>query len=316
MKKVLVTGAAGTIGLQVIKYLLSEGKYEITAIDLKTKQNIRRLRGYKKRVNIVYADVYDKSLVENLVKTHDYIIYLAGISPVYVNYKPDLGRVDYEEVVMFVNALKKNEKCFFIYASSTSVYEMKSFDDVVKVTSNTTQDKFDNYSKYKLMCEKYISSKCNNYSIFRLGYVLVDPRVKSSFYSLNTKSLIEAINIHDAAYSFVSALSYTDKINGKVFNVTGGNEYRIKYADYLYKVLCTYGLSFKYVLTCLFAEKNYTSLYCEDSDKLENIIHYRNKSINIYFNSLEKYSSDIKRLIPRILALPFRAYVKHIQKKR
>ena len=31
MKKVLVTGAAGAIGLSLIKYLLAEGKYEITA---------------------------------------------------------------------------------------------------------------------------------------------------------------------------------------------------------------------------------------------------------------------------------------------
>ena len=30
MKKVLVTGAGGSIGVNVIKYLLSEGKYEIT----------------------------------------------------------------------------------------------------------------------------------------------------------------------------------------------------------------------------------------------------------------------------------------------
>ena len=35
MKKILVTGAGGTIGLQVIRFLLSEGKYEITALDLK-----------------------------------------------------------------------------------------------------------------------------------------------------------------------------------------------------------------------------------------------------------------------------------------
>ena len=38
MKKVLVTGAAGSVGNLVIKYLLSEGKYEITAIDLKNKK--------------------------------------------------------------------------------------------------------------------------------------------------------------------------------------------------------------------------------------------------------------------------------------
>ena len=35
MKKVLVTGAAGTIGIRTIKYLLSEGKYDVTALDIK-----------------------------------------------------------------------------------------------------------------------------------------------------------------------------------------------------------------------------------------------------------------------------------------
>jgi nucleoside-diphosphate-sugar epimerase len=44
MKKVLVTGAAGTIGINVIKYLLSEGKYEITAVDLKNRGNYKTQR--------------------------------------------------------------------------------------------------------------------------------------------------------------------------------------------------------------------------------------------------------------------------------
>ena len=48
MKKVLITGAAGTIGRNVIKYLLSEGKYEITALDIKTPRNKRYLNKYRK----------------------------------------------------------------------------------------------------------------------------------------------------------------------------------------------------------------------------------------------------------------------------
>lgn len=44
MKKVLVTGAAGIIGSVVVKYLLSEGKYEITLLDLKTKEVSNGLR--------------------------------------------------------------------------------------------------------------------------------------------------------------------------------------------------------------------------------------------------------------------------------
>ena len=57
MKKVLVTGAAGTIGLQTIRFLLSEGKYEITALELKNIRVYRRLKKFRKRINrIIFED--------------------------------------------------------------------------------------------------------------------------------------------------------------------------------------------------------------------------------------------------------------------
>ena len=79
MKKVLVTGAAGTIGLQVIKYLLSEGKYEITALDLKNSKNNQKLKKYKNRINVIFGDVCNRVLIEALVKDFDIIIHLAGV---------------------------------------------------------------------------------------------------------------------------------------------------------------------------------------------------------------------------------------------
>jgi len=75
MKKVLVTGAAGCIGGLVLKYLLSEGKYEITALDVKNKKTINSFKKYKRRVNIIYGDINDSILTEALVKDHDYIIH-------------------------------------------------------------------------------------------------------------------------------------------------------------------------------------------------------------------------------------------------
>ena len=72
MKKVLVTGAAGSIGLNVLKYLLSEGKYEITALDLKNKKSIKNLKKYQNRINVIYGDVNDEVLMHSLVKEHDY----------------------------------------------------------------------------------------------------------------------------------------------------------------------------------------------------------------------------------------------------
>jgi len=43
MKKVLITGAAGTVGLQVIRFLLSEGKYEITISSPSGKNQVTKV---------------------------------------------------------------------------------------------------------------------------------------------------------------------------------------------------------------------------------------------------------------------------------
>jgi len=93
MKKVLVTGAAGAIGLHLIKYLLAEGKYEITALDLKNKKVYKRLKRYRRRINIVYGDILDRSLIESLVKEHDVIIHLSTCMPPLAEYKKDLVNI-------------------------------------------------------------------------------------------------------------------------------------------------------------------------------------------------------------------------------
>ena len=89
-KTVLVTGAAGTLGLQTIKYLLSEGKYNITALDLKNKKVFHNLKRYRKRVDVIYGDVLDRNLVEKLVKNADIIIHLASCLPPVCNYYKDI----------------------------------------------------------------------------------------------------------------------------------------------------------------------------------------------------------------------------------
>ena len=73
MKKILIIGSSGTIGLSLLKYLLSEGKYEITVMDLKNAKVEKKLKKYRKRVNIIYSDGLDRSLIEVLVKDHDYV---------------------------------------------------------------------------------------------------------------------------------------------------------------------------------------------------------------------------------------------------
>ena len=308
MKKILVTGAGGTIGLQVIRFLLSEGKYEITALELKDKHVYKRLKPFRKRINIVYGDINDEMLIGALVKDHDVVIHLAGVLPPLANVRDDLCKiVDYQGTSNVVNAIRDyHPDCFLLYASSTSVYGDVSKSVMVKDINEI--DDFDYYSKYKLESENYIKENLKHYSIFRLAYVLGDPKSESLIYNVRAKSSLETVSSEDAGYAFVSAIDFQKEVNRKIFNLSGGEKFRTFYADYLRHILKNYGVSIRFLSTWLCAEKNYYGHYYKDGDKLEDILHFRSKNLDVYYNTLLKYRVKISRFIPRLLAIPFLFY--------
>lgn len=308
MKKVLVTGAAGTVGLQVLRFLLSEGKYEVTALELKNKHVYKRLKHMRKRINIVYGDVNDDYLVDALIKDHDIVIHCAGVLPPFANVRDDLCKiVDYKGTVNIVNAIKNyNPNCILLYASSTSVYGKLENYTNIKTSTKCNIDGFDFYSNYKIKSEDYIKNNIKNYSIFRLAYVLGDPKNESLIYNVAPNTELETISSEDAGYAFVSAIDNFKAINKKTYNVSGGEKFRVAYKDYLKEIFKTYGLSIRFLSTFIAAEKNYYGGYYTDSDKLEELLHFRSKNLSVYYNTtLEKYRHSIFRLIPRLLAIPF-----------
>lgn len=305
MRRVLVTGAGGMVGYQVIRFLLSEGKYDITVLDLKTKEVFKKLKNFRKRVNIVYGDVNDSSLIDSLVKDNDVIIHLAGIIPPMANLRDDLcEQMDYGGTKNICDAIKRyNPNCHLLYASSTSVYGKK--EDNISLKSKCEYDELDYYSKYKIKCEDYIEDSIKNYTIFRLAYVLGDPSRDSIIYNVNLDSNLETISSEDAGYAFVCAIDNLKVLNKKKFNLSGGEKFRTRYSEFIVNILKRYGLSLRFLGVWLFSEKNYYGGYYSDGDNLEDILNFRSKNLSVYYETLEKYKNKISRVIPRLLAIPF-----------
>lgn len=301
MKKVLVTGASGTIGTLVIKYLLSEGKYEITALDLRTKNNIKKLKKYRRRINIIYGDVCDNVLIDALVKDQDYIIHLASILPPLSDIKKDLGdMVEYEGTENIIKAINfYNPECFLVYASSTTIYN-----DIKKASSKDKVEinEIDYFSNTKIKTEKLIEKKVKNYTIIRVPLVLCNPKNGAFMYNVKRDSIVEAITDNDAAYLFASSLNFSDKLKNKIWNAGGGDSMKGTYREILTKVLEIYGLSFKYILTSLFIDKNFYVHEYTDSSKLNEIVEYQSDSLSSYYMRLRRTSSN--RTFARIMAKP------------
>lgn len=306
MKKVLVTGAGGSIGINVIKYLLSEGKYEITALDLRNKNSQKKLKKYRRRINLIYGDMNDSVLMDALVKDQDYIIHLAGLMPPIADIKHNVSEmIDYKGTENMIKAINMfNPNVYFIFASSTTIYgnvEKVSTESKPKLTS------LDYYSNTKLRIEKMIKDKVNNYTIIRLPLVLTNPKNGSFMYNVKLDSVVEAITDNDAAYLFVNALNHSEKLKGKLWNGTGGEMTTDSYRNILANVLKIYGLSFKYLLTLLFVDKNFYCHTYEDSEKLENILEFRSDSLSSYYMRLKRQVKG--RKAAKLLAKPISAFL-------
>ena len=301
MKKVLVTGAGGSVGIGVIKYLLSEGKYEITALDLRNKNSQKRLKKYRRRINLIYADMNDSVLMDALVRDHDYIIHLAGIMPPIADIKKNISEaIDYRGTENIIKAMNMyNPDAYFIYASSTTIYGDKE-NPTIDTKPHLTP--LDYYSSTKLKVEKLIKDKVKNYIIIRLPLILTNPKNGAFMYNVKLNSKVEAITDNDAGYLFASALNHTKELNKKIWNGTGGEMTTETYRNILINVLRTYGLSFKYILTTLFVDKNFYVHTYPDSDNLENILEFRSDSISSYYMRLKRQVKG--RKIAKILAKP------------
>ena len=71
---------------------------------------------------------------------------------------------------------------------------------------------------------------------------------------------------------------------------------------YLINVLKTYGLSFKYILTTLFVDKNFYGHTYPDSGSLEDILEFRSDSMSSYYMRLKRQVKG--RKLAKIFAKP------------
>jgi len=91
-------------------------------------------------------------------------------------------------------------------------------------------------------------------------------------------------------------------LNGRIFNLSGGQNCRIIYEDFLRKSFVIFGLN-KFMLPKIaFAQRNFHCGYYEDSDELQNILNFRRENINDYFENRAIRINDILRFWAKILS--------------
>ncbi len=150
--KIFITGGAGYVGAALTPYLLSLG-HRVTVLDLMIYGD--EVLKKQKNLTVYKGDIRDQNLLKKLIKDFDIVIHLACISndPSF-ELNPSLGKsINLDSFEPIVKISKDNGVKRFIYASSSSVYGIKSEPNI---TENVSLDPITDYSKFKANCEEIL----------------------------------------------------------------------------------------------------------------------------------------------------------------
>ena len=297
LNKIFITGGGGYVGSNLVPKLLEKG-YKVMVYDL----FIYGDHVLDDHVNLikVKGDIRNEKLFKESVKGNDVVIHLACISndPSF-ELNPTLGKsINLDPFDSIVRISKEENIKRFIYASSSSVYGVKSEKNVHE---DMSLEPLTDYSKFKAICEeKLIKFKTDNFVVTTLrpatvcGYarrqrldVIVNILTNLAYNKNEIKifggsQLRPNININDMSNAYIKIIeSRDDQINGEVFNVGLENYSVTKLSDIVKK---TIGGNIKTTIK----ETNDNRSYHISSEKISSILNFK------FQYSIEDAVKDLK----------------------
>lgn len=317
---ILLTGASGTVGFEVLKFLYSDrNEFNITLFDIKSKKTKKKFRSYRKNIEIIYGDITNNEDIRKACFNKDFVIHLAAIIPPFADDFPEYSnKVNINGTENLIKNLEElSPNVFFMYSSSISVYGDRLENPYIKVNDLITASEGDEYAKTKIKAEQIIYNCKLDWCIFRLAAIMGNHKISKLMFHMPLDTSLEIATPENTARAFVNAIYKKELLSKKIFNLGGGNAYRTTYKEFLIRSFKISGLGKLDFPKKSFADKNFHCGYYQDGDNLEEILHFRTGTIEDYYNSVKMNTSYLrkiltsifKKLIKKLLLLKSEPYI-------
>lgn len=330
-KRVLLTGASGSMGGEAFKELLRRrDKCDIVLLLRPSKQNREAFSKYDGQpgVTVVWGDLCNPDDVLKAVNGIDHVLHPAALIAPEADDKPKQCRmINFGGTANIIAAIKKQpnngDNVRLVYISSVAAYgDRLPPIHWINVGDPLKPSVGDYYATTKIAAERaVIDSGIKHWAIMRQTYIaipnaltLMDP---IGFHQpVNTH--IELITSEDAGYGLVQTTEAPDEFYGRVYNMGGGPSCRVVFVDYLRHMMRLFGLgdATKVMPLNWFALRNFHCGYYQDSDELNNYLGHWRHSLGDHYKQVEAaipwYLRALKPITGITPSLPIRMYMKRM----
>jgi len=313
---ILLTGATGTVGKEVLNQLLEKNKYNIVVFSPDRKKNRRFYSKINGTITVCYGSLENAEDFKKITTPIDVVIHLAAIIPPLADEKPEMAhRVNTLGTQYLLSRVKElNPNAYFMYSSSVSVYGDRLSNPNIKVTDSLIASEGDEYAITKIEAEKHIQNSGLKHTIFRLSAIMgvQNHKLSKLMFHMPLETPMEIVTPPDTARVFVNAIDKKEILIGKTFNLGGGEKCRLTYKQLLEKSFALYGLGKLNFHPKTFAEKNFHCGYMVDSDDLEEILKFRTHTLEDYFLMTKKSIPLIQKIATQIFSYPVKKYLQSL----
>jgi len=286
-KRVLITGATGFIGSNLLRRCIRDGAD--VSIFIRKDSNLWRIKNVVANVKKLKVDLLDRGAVEKSVnKIKPEIIFHTAVYGALSGQldKKRIMAVNFKGAVNLIDACKKFDFELFVNSGSSSEYGLKTR----AMCEDDISEPFSPYGVSKARAGLYAQKTARDckkpiitlrlfspYGYFedynRLIPAVILSCLRGQHIELSSPhSVRDFIFIDDVVDAYLEAIEYSEKTSGGIFNIGSGTQYKIE--DVVWKIIKLIGSKVKPEWSSLKNSRIEPSRWQANRDKAEKELHW------------------------------------------